>query len=105
MHGRKSLRLFVEAFYSNSRGLLLWKKVVPYCSFEKKLVLHGIDLMYFISPSRLAMSLEVTNYMTTLWDLCHRDDLEFRVRVRIFEQREKIRSILPKAVAVLLIPP
>jgi glycosyltransferase involved in cell wall biosynthesis len=92
-------------FYYNPRGLLLWKKVVPYNSFEKKLVLLGIDLMFFISPSILTMSLEVTNYMATLWDLCHRDELEFpEVRLnRIFERREKLfRSILPKAVAVFV---
>ncbi|RTY33556.1 glycosyltransferase family 1 protein [Chlorobium phaeovibrioides] len=95
-------------FSANTRGLLLWKKVVPYNSFERGLVLLGIDLMYFISPTGRARSLEVTNYMTTLWDLCHRDDLEFpEVREnRIFEGREKhYRSILPKAVAVFVDSP
>jgi len=95
-------------FSINKRGLLLWKKVAPYNSFERGVVLLGIDLMYFISPTGRANSLEVTNYMTTLWDLCHRDDLEFpEVREnRIFEGREKhYRSILPMAVAVFVDSP
>lgn len=94
-----------KLFSAGSRLLLLWKKVVPYNAFERRLVQQGIDLMYFISPTGRANLLEVTNYMTTLWDLCHRDDLEFpEVREnRIFEGREILyRSILPKAVAVFV---
>jgi len=97
-----------KLFSTSRRLLLLWKKVVPYNSFERGLVQHGIDLMYFISPTAMGTHLEVTNYMTTLWDLSHRDDLEFpEVREnRIFEGREcRYRSILPKAVAVFVDSP
>jgi glycosyltransferase involved in cell wall biosynthesis len=90
------------------RLLTTWQRLFPYNYFEKYIVQHGVDLMYFLSPSGMANSLEVTNYITTVWDLCHRDDLEFpEVRTnRIFESRERnYRSLLPKAVAVLVDSP
>jgi len=103
----RKLGLFFRnrVFSSNTMLLLLWKKLFRYNGVEKSLVSHGIDLVYFVSPTGMAVSLEVTNYITTLWDLCHRDDLEFpEVREnRIFEAREKLyRTILPKAVAVFV---
>ena len=100
------LRTRVLSF--DMRLLTFWQRLLPYNYFEKYLVQHGVDLMYFLSPSGMANSLEVTNYMTTVWDLCHRDDLEFpEVRTnRIFESRERnYRSLLPKAVAVLVDSP
>lgn len=93
---------------SHTKFLLLWKKILIYNAFEKHLVRYGIDLLYFISPAEMARRLEVTNYMTTVWDLCQRDDVEFpEVREnRIFEGREKYyHSILPKAVAVFVDSP
>lgn len=65
---------------------------------------YGIDLVYFTSPSTLALFLEKTNFITTVWDLCHRDHPEFPEvnSYRIFEIREKLyRASLPKAVAVV----
>ena len=53
------------------------KKIEKYSPFEKKLIAHQIDLVYFLSPTSLALSLEKLNYITTLWDLCHRDNPEF----------------------------
>ena len=64
-----------------------------------------IDIIYFLSPTSWPIDLEKTNYITTVWDLCHRDDLEFpEVKWnREFERRESnYRSILPKAVAILV---
>jgi len=49
--------------------------------------------------------LEKTNYITTIWDLCHQDELEFpEVRwYKEFERREyNYRKILPKAIAILV---
>ncbi len=66
---------------------------------------HSIDLIYFTSPSGLALNLERLNYIFTVWDLCHRDDPEFpEVRDdREFERRDALyNGILTKAVAVLV---
>ena len=64
-----------------------------------------IDIVYFLSPTSWPIDLEKTNYITTVWDLCHRNDLEFpEVRWnREFERRENnYLSILPKALAILV---
>jgi len=66
---------------------------------------HEIDLVYFTSPTSLALNLERLNYIFTVWDLCHRDDPEFpEVRDdREFERRDALySSTLTKAVAVLV---
>ena len=72
--------------------------------FERKFLNHGIDLVYFLSPSPLAVYLNKINFVTTVWDLAHRDDVEFpEVRCDgVFEGREdNYRKILPKAIAVI----
>ncbi len=53
--------------------------------FEKKLVSHGCDLVYFVTPSGYAPSLQRLNYIATVWDTCHRDTPEFP-EVREFNQ-------------------
>ena len=72
--------------------------------FENKLLKYDIDLVYFLSPSPLALCLNKLNYVTTVWDLAHRDDVEFpEIRCDgIFEGREKIcHRTLPKATAII----
>tara|TARA_Y100000768_G_scaffold383586_1_gene366027 strand:- start:3770 stop:4990 length:1221 start_codon:yes stop_codon:yes gene_type:complete len=81
------------------------KKFEKYSPFENQLIKHNIDLVYFLSPISLQQSLDRLNYITTLWDLCHRDELEFpEVREnREFERRDEFyKDILPRAVAVLV---
>lgn len=83
----------------------LIKLLQAHSPFEKILLRHNVDLVYFLSPSYWAADLEQINYITTVWDLCHRDDLEFpEVREGYqFENREqRYRSILPKATAVFV---
>ena len=90
---------------SNSRILKLFKKFRPYSPIEKALIKHRIDLAYALSPSNWPLGLEEINYITTVWDLCHRDDLEFpEVRWdRQFEMREiKYRALLPRATAIFV---
>ncbi len=92
----------------HDRVLSLLRNVSGSNSFEKHFERHAIDLVYFLSPSIRAADLEELNYITTVWDLCHRDDLEFpEVRAgRAFEGRERLyRAILPKAVAILVDSP
>mgnify|MGYP000406744546 CR=1 FL=1 len=66
---------------------------------------HGIDLIYFTSPTSLSIDLERLNYIFPVWDICHRDNPEFpEVRDdREFERRDTLySSTLTKAVAVLV---
>lgn len=72
--------------------------------FEKALDEYHIDLVYFLSPSNLALHLVTHNYIFTIWDLCHRDTPEFPEvnNYREFEIREILYNKAPKkAVAVL----
>lgn len=89
-----------------SSRLLRWiKNLEQHPKLERILIDHQIDLVYFLSPSSLAESLETLNYILTLWDLCHRDDPEFpEVRwEREFEKRQaKYSSILPRATAIFV---
>ena len=81
------------------------KKINKSSSFEKKLIKYKIDIVYFLSPNDLPQSLEKLNYITTLWDTCHRDEPEFpEVRDnKEFERREEnYKKILPKATAILV---
>ena len=69
--------------------------------FERVLTSDGVDLVYFTAPTFYAAALCRLNYITTVWDLCHRDLPEFpEVRLNgTFETRELLyRSSLPKAV-------
>lgn len=86
-------------------ALKVLKKIVSSAPFEAQLILHEIDLIYFLSPSSWAHDLEQINYITTVWDLCHRDDPEFpEVRWgRQFELRDKnYCALLPRATAIFV---
>jgi glycosyltransferase involved in cell wall biosynthesis len=79
-------------------------KIHLVCNFEKYLEQEGIDLVYFLQPSTLALDLVRHNYIITVWDLCHRDYPEFpEVNFnKEFERREFFYTIaLKKAVAII----
>ncbi|MDH5691817.1 MAG: glycosyltransferase [Gammaproteobacteria bacterium] len=57
-------------------------------NFEKKMIKEEVDLVYFLSPSGRAIILQKLNYVFTLWDMCHRDHLEFP-EVREFGEFER----------------
>ncbi len=46
-------------------------------SLEKKLIARNCDLVYFVTPSEIPQALQRLNYITTVWDLCHREAPEF----------------------------
>tara|TARA_B100000900_G_scaffold416194_1_gene449920 strand:- start:4350 stop:5576 length:1227 start_codon:yes stop_codon:yes gene_type:complete len=80
------------------------QKILKINCFEKILLRHKVDLVYFVAPSRLAADLDKLNYIFTMWDLCHRDHPEFpEVRFKNqFEIRELMyKNILPKATTVI----
>ena len=78
---------------------------IPINFFERKLYRKGIDLVYFVSPSRLAADLRKINFIFTIWDLCHRDNPEFPEvnKDNQFKTREKIyQDVIPRACAVIV---
>lgn len=72
--------------------------------FEKLLLKNDGDLVYFLSPSATASSLQRLNYITTVWDACHRDAPEFP-EVREFAEfqlrEQNFRAILGPALLTL----
>lgn len=72
--------------------------------FDRILDKYNIDLIYFLSPSPLALVTDKFNYIWTAWDLCFRDDMEFPevYKNREFERREQLySSALSKAIKVI----
>jgi glycosyltransferase involved in cell wall biosynthesis len=73
-------------------------------SLEKKLIATGCDLVYFVTPSRVGATFQYLNYITTLWDLCHRDYPEFpevRQLNSFYFREENFRNSLPPAFLIL----
>ena len=73
--------------------------------FESFLMKRNIDLVYFISPSRFALDLNELNFIFTIWDLCHRDHVEFaEVKSKgEFENRElRINYAVKRAVGIIV---
>ena len=105
--------IFIKSrFYEKGIRVLLrqnWafyfvKKYKIITSFEKILIRNDIDFVYFLSPSKLAIDLVKVNYVTTVWDLAHRDRPEFpEVRIfREFEEREFLYTqSLKKSIGII----
>ena len=101
----KKFFLNLRSKIRNKRLIQVIKYFKKYNDFEKYFIIRDIDLIYFLSPNHLALYLENINYITTVWDLCHLEQLEFpEVRIdREFERREnKYQQILPKATAIVV---
>ena len=67
-------------FKTSFRYRILYKFINLFCQYnflESFLLKDGIDIVYFISPSRFALDLDSLNYIYTVWDTCHRDHVEF----------------------------
>ncbi|MBF0570631.1 MAG: glycosyltransferase family 4 protein [Candidatus Omnitrophica bacterium] len=94
-------KVYARIFRHRTIYELLGKLKVP---FESFLIKDKVDLVYFLSPSWLALSLKNLNYVITVWDLCHRDHPEF-LELNLdgeFAIREDFaRNAIPRAVAVL----
>ena len=69
----------------------IMKLIAP---FERSLIADQVDIIYFLSPTVLALCLQKLNYIFTVWDLCHRDNPEFPEVHEFgeFERREMIYS-------------
>lgn len=100
----RALVLWLRSRIESGALLTLLHRSVGMNYLDRFFFRYGIDLIYFTSPTILASFTERVNYIATIWDLCHRDELEFPEvrRDREFERRETMfRSTLPKAVAIL----
>ena len=95
---------FFVAFSQNYIFKMIIKKFRLLSRFEKSLDKMKIDLMYFVTPSKVPMILFEIPFIYTIWDLCHLDYPEFK-EVRSFNEFEirefKNNIILPKALGVL----
>ena len=72
--------------------------------FESLLKKLNIDLVYFTGPSQYSLYLENTDYIITIPDLSHREDLEFPewTKSSEFQRRDEIISkSTVKAIAVI----
>ena len=99
------IKIYLRKKIVNTHLFKLFKLIEKYSVFEKKLLDNKVDLVYFLSPSYLAQSLDELNYVITVWDLCHRDNPEFpEVRFnRELENRDAMYKVtLPRAVAILV---
>ena len=63
--------------YSGRLWSLILAKFKLITSFEKLLIKQDCDLVYFVDNSSRAETLQILNYIVTVWDLSHRDDVEF----------------------------
>jgi len=98
-------RTYLRRLVTGARILKLLKRLERYSPFERRLIQQNIDLVYFLAPSSWTRDLDEINYITTVWDLSHRDDPEFpEVRWnRQFEARERnYRALLPRATAIFV---
>lgn len=97
----KMKRIFIGQLWV----LRLLHRLSGHNQLERQFADYGIDLVYFLSPSLLAINLECLNYMTTVWDLSHLEDPEFpEIRERYeFENREYFyKNVLPKASGIIV---
>jgi glycosyltransferase involved in cell wall biosynthesis len=98
------IRLHLRRLLSHDL-LRLWFRLAGANPFDRILDKAGIDLLYFPSPSKLATMTEHHSYIFTVWDLAHRDHVEFPEvsHRRVFEIRDALFTrALPKAIATFV---
>ncbi len=71
---------------------------------ERSLISDGVDLVYFVTPTTRCLSLQQLNYISTVWDLSHRDVPEFpevRKYNGFLERDHKYYNTLAQSLLVL----
>lgn len=72
---------FFDLFLACMSQNVLWHSIQARLKligpFEKKLKKLGCDLVYFVSPTEKSAALQTLNFITTVWDNCHRDMPEY----------------------------
>jgi glycosyltransferase involved in cell wall biosynthesis len=82
----------------------LQKTILSISPYKKFITQDNIDLVYFTAPNHHAMYIEKCNFITTCWDICHRDNVEFpEVRTNYsFELREILfHATYPKSQTII----
>ena len=101
----KKLYLYIKTTAKYRVIYKLLKIIIDANFFESFLAKKQIDLVYFISPSRFALDLEKINFIFTIWDLCHRDHVEFpEIKLKgEFENRElRINYATKRAISIIV---
>jgi hypothetical protein len=73
-------------------------------SFENFLNKNNIDIVYFVSPSQYSLYIEDTDFIITVPDVSHRENVEFPewAKLNNFTRKENILSkVLIKSIAVV----
>jgi glycosyltransferase involved in cell wall biosynthesis len=97
-----------------ARFHVMWRQLSPPNLLKRKVYFNwldrflrntGADLVYFTCPSYLALVTAQFSYLITVWDLAHRDEVDFP-EVRSggeFERREQIyQHALKKATGIIV---
>lgn len=64
----------LNIFYNFNLVKKIYNYMSPFATFVSK---YKVDLVYFLSPNHNAMYINNCNIITTCWDICHRDNVEF----------------------------
>jgi len=98
-------RLMTVLFGSQLLGSIFTKlKMKLESKLDRIFRKYSVDLVYFISPTDLALALNRYNYVFTILDLCFLDSMEFPevYANKEFERRDKLyRLATNKAIAVI----
>jgi glycosyltransferase involved in cell wall biosynthesis len=96
------------SIYNRGGPRALLRQPGKMASVDRLLSVMHADIVYFTTPSYLALEIDRFNYLFTVWDLSHRDEVEFpEVRIRHeFERREFLyESVLKKACGIFVDSP
>ncbi|MFM0648601.1 glycosyltransferase family 1 protein [Paraburkholderia bryophila] len=105
VHRLRGLAARLGSIYNLGGPRALLRQPGRITSVDRLLSLMRADIVYFTTPSYLALQIDRFNYLFTVWDLSHRDEVEFpEVRIRHeFERRELLyESALKKASGIFV---
>lgn len=68
---------FIAACAVSEIGRKLQDRLRLVSRIEETMLRDSVDLVYFVAPSSLCLTLQRLPYIMTVWDLCHRDSPEF----------------------------
>ena len=95
----------VERFRLSEWWRLFQARLKFMCPFEKMLIKRSCDLVYFVDPFGKAAALQKLNYISTVWDLCHRDMPEFpevKSGDAFFRRERYLKNFLSPAIAIVV---
>ena len=101
----KRIYLFIKTTEKYRFLYKLFRPLFDFNFFEAFLLKEGIDLVYFISPSRFSLDLNQLNFIFTVWDLCHREQIEFpEIKTKgEFENRElRLNYACKRAISIIV---